>query len=35
MDAAAAVLRDADELALADLTGEPNPQGVIRRIPRT
>jgi hypothetical protein len=35
MDAAAAVLREADEMALADLTGEPNPQGVIRRIPRT
>ncbi|MCW2764948.1 MAG: hypothetical protein JWO11_907 [Nocardioides sp.] len=35
MDDAAAVLAEADEVTLADLTGEPNPQGVIRRIPRT
>jgi hypothetical protein len=35
MDAAAAVLAGADEVTLADLTGEPNPQGMIRRIPRS
>ena len=35
MDGAAAVLAAADDRALADLTGEPNPQGMIRRIPRT
>lgn len=35
MDAAAAVVADADPVARADLTGVPNPQGMIRRIPRT
>jgi hypothetical protein len=29
------VIADADPGALADLTGEPRPQGMIRRIPQT
>lgn len=34
LDKAAAVLEAADEDALADLTGAPRPQGLIRRIPQ-
>jgi hypothetical protein len=35
LDAAAAAAADADPRALADVTGRPNPPGVIRRVPTT
>ncbi|GAA4692790.1 hypothetical protein [Nocardioides conyzicola] len=35
LDRAAAVVAAADSETLADLTGVPNPEGVIRRVPRT
>lgn len=35
LDRAAAVVKEADPETIADLVGEPNPAGVIRRVPRT
>jgi predicted acylesterase/phospholipase RssA len=35
LDEAARLVHEADPAVLADLTGEPNPEGVIRRVPRT